>query len=717
MEAMVGLVVLALLVSTMAPILPPFGLPLGASTAGWALQWQRRRRPRRKQRLQQALVQLHSRRVLRRYLSVLAFMACLAAVVEGRSWEPDAPVLLMAVVTGAPQTVPERLDVVDDGNAQLVRFQTPVQLAIPKDHVDAAKLVHVLLGWCIVAPRRGGYGHTLSLREVGRCTDSAASTVRQHQQRFEADGLEGLLHRAVGGRQPHALRKRVQTWLLEDPLQSTTAMVRKANQEATAGRTDWNHEHIAACLRTSDWNQLRPAVMKLVGGNTSTYLVDRLLNLNQELVDRIDDVPVEITQELLQIQQLRRTPGVFTPAAITLEEKRSESAVIQHRRRLKLYLLRRWLGLTSSLLCPDCGSTWVGKKEVRSHSLQTRQGQRTTASVRYYCQNAACSTQTFTLPDSWRELGAQRAKDIKDEGLQRLLHLRSSLRHAGDRLLPTLDLDPSVLLRWMQREAQELVPWYDLFPPIACKTLVIDEKWVKFNKNWQYVYLAVEPQSGDLVHIAVHTSNGLQSTKTFLAEVRSLGFRPQILITDLLGGYHDAIKTVFPDAQHVECLFHAERAARKALREALGEGHERDELIQRMSRVFRAKDAKALARAWKALTTTNGLTPSMLRSLKRYRALMEHTLAVAPPVRTTNAVERVIQEFDRKYEAMQAFCAFHSMQSWCALFQVYYRLRPYRRGYRQGQSPAQVMGYPVANLTWIDYVLGGRPERSDDIAA
>ncbi len=704
----------------MPSIVPPLQqpvIPLCAPAAAWSPEGKLRRSPRKKL-LQQVLVQLRSQRVVRRYLWRLAFLLVLVAALDGSrgTLDPEAPFLVLAVSATTDKPKSDRVMVVDEGHSFLVRFQTPVELRVPKDNTDATKLANVLLGWLNVRPTKRGNGHTLSLREIASCTQTSASTVRDHKHRFEADGLEGLLHRAIGGKQPHALRKQVQAWLLEDPLQSTSMFARKANEQTIAGRTDWKSEHIAACLSSTDWNQLQSVVIQCIGRNTSTYLVDRLLTINQRLVELVGRVPIELEQDLLHIEELRQTPGVFASVATTLEEKRSASTVIQCRQRLKLLFLRQRLGLAGALECPDCGSTAIVKKEVRSSSMQTSRGRKHTESVRYYCRNAACATKTFTLPSPWRELGAQRAKDIKAEGLQRLIHLRSSLRHAGDSLWKSPYLDHAVLLRWVQREAQELVPWYDVFTPIACKTLVVDEKWVKMGKVWHYVFLAVEPQSGDLVHIAVHTSNGVQSAKTFLAEVRSLGFQPQIIITDLLGGYHDAIKTVFPDCQHVECLFHAERAARKAIRESLGESQEQDELIQRMSQVFRSKNTKALAKAWKELTATESVTPAMLRSLKRYRALMEHSLAVDPPVSTTNAVERVIQEFDRKYEDMQAFCAFHSMQSWCALFQVYYRLRPYRRGYRKGKSPAEVMGYPVANLTWIDYVLGGLPERSDAIA-
>lgn len=64
--------------------------------------------------------------------------------------------------------------------------------------------------------------------------------------------------------------------------------------------------------------------------------------------------------------------------------------------------------------------------------------------------------------------------------------------------------------------------------------------------------------------------------------------------------------------------------------------------------------------------------------------------------RTTNAVERVIQEFD----------SFPSLRAWCMLFQVYYRLRPFKRGHFAGKSPAELMGYSVKKLEWTDYVLG-----------
>ncbi|MGB0385203.1 MAG: DDE-type integrase/transposase/recombinase [Ardenticatenaceae bacterium] len=99
----------------------------------------------------------------------------------------------------------------------------------------------------------------------------------------------------------------------------------------------------------------------------------------------------------------------------------------------------------------------------------------------------------------------------------------------------------------------------------------IDEKYVqvplktkkgeKRNKNkkrrWMYVYLAVDVYTYDLLHIDIYAHNTQDSAHAFLLALKSKGYRPRVIVTDLRKEYGPAIEKVFAGARHHECIFHA----------------------------------------------------------------------------------------------------------------------------------------------------------------
>ena len=72
-----------------------------------------------------------------------------------------------------------------------------------------------------------------------------------------------------------------------------------------------------------------------------------------------------------------------------------------------------------------------------------------------------------------------------------------------------------------------------------------------------YVYLAVDVYTYDLLHIEIYTHNTQDSTHAFLLALKSKGYRPRVIVTDLRKEYGPAIKAVFKGARHHECIFHA----------------------------------------------------------------------------------------------------------------------------------------------------------------
>ena len=486
-ESIVGIILLALVTSLLfsgfvhtSPEACTYNLSLHQ-------EYRRRKRLKLRHHIIGRIMQEEAFRICHRYLRNFALVAI--ALFFFYRWQSSGS-FDVSFITGfgglqaaSTEDKFERVEVQEDDSSIHLVFRVPVTITIDKNNKDMAKLLHVVLGWITVPPTPSCNNHTMSLREVQRCTGAAPSTIRQHQNRFLNGGLPELVHKGMGVRLPWELRKQISVWISEDPTVSPAQLATKANEEQICNKTSWTVEDAAACLRQVDLNVLQPILVKLLAGKTSILLVDKLLEINRELVLLVKKVPMQVKMQIDEITALRKQPGVFTPSSITLEEKRQSSDAVKNRRRLKLYLLRIYLGIRVNIECPDCGSTRIGTKEIRTSSVQTREGSyRTQESIRYYCKNAACSTHTFTIPDSWRELGAQRAKDVKELALNRLFHMRSSLRHGADTFFGNLHIDHSTLLRWIQREAQELVPWYTLFTPIACETIAVDEKWVKIYK-------------------------------------------------------------------------------------------------------------------------------------------------------------------------------------------------------------------------------------------
>ncbi len=57
--------------------------------------------------------------------------------------------------------------------------------------------------------------------------------------------------------------------------------------------------------------------------------------------------------------------------------------------------------------------------------------------------------------------------------------------------------------------------------------------------------------------IEIYAHNTADSTEAFLLALKSKGYRPRVIVTDLRREYGSAIKSVFKGARHHECIFHA----------------------------------------------------------------------------------------------------------------------------------------------------------------
>jgi hypothetical protein len=113
----------------------------------------------------------------------------------------------------------------------------------------------------------------------------------------------------------------------------------------------------------------------------------------------------------------------------------------------------------------------------------------------------------------------------------------------------------------------------------------VDEKWVLVPKNdkpagkrkrWMVGDVAGDEVTADWLHIAIYPYCTRASAQAFLLALRAKGDPPEGVVTDLREDYGLVIAEVMPGAEHPECLFHADQAGGRGLREVYGSGYEEE---------------------------------------------------------------------------------------------------------------------------------------------
>ncbi len=499
---------------------------------------------------------------------------------------------------------------------------------------------------------------------------------------------------------------------------------------------------MTSVYKNLDFTALQSSVKKLFGTEKrcTNYLIRKLLCTLDTILASVDIIPTSIRVEVQEVKILSQGKGSTKNMDRLLDEEREKDLSKKRRNNIKQWLLHAIYGTPYEPMCPTCESTLSSVKTRVQSTVRGEDGKdKETTSVIYYCLNEDCSQKTYTVPTRHRELGAQTTKEAKSKGFIHLIIRRASLRVSSfDFYGRKLKGCYTSLLRWVHEKAASAPTFSELFALRQSGVLIIDEKWVKIGTEWSYMYLAVEPESLDLPYQQIFPSNNKDCTKAFLLKLKELGFTPQVIVTDQLQSYQSAIKEVFPECEHLECLLHVRRSCSLSIREAAkklkqqcsqkiaqeiaaGLDHDTtDKQIESLSqdlqdlrgslhKVFKSKTKSELEANWQKflkLRERESLRELVEKLGHCYRHVIKHIESKKKAPSTTNAVERVIRAFEQKYGPMESFKTMHSAQCWCDLFQLYWRLTPFHSGKRRGQSPAQLMGYPVKDLRFDDWIQG-----------
>ncbi|MFH2002185.1 MAG: DDE-type integrase/transposase/recombinase [Planctomycetota bacterium] len=265
------------------------------------------------------------------------------------------------------------------------------------------------------------------------------------------------------------------------------------------------------------------------------------------------------------------------------------------------YLLAGMRGIQE---CPDCHSRTIKFVFKRERGYKDKNGEKIQSSSRVYqCLNRECGTKYFTRPPDGVELYSRVHREVKKMTLRWIFHLRGSLSRVRDELKEHgIEVALTTVLRWLKKAGEECVNVLSLFRQEDWEQpLCIDEKWIKIRNTWCYVFTAVGTKVTDLLAVELFFHKDKQAMRTFLYQLKALGFRPKSIITDLLMGYETVVREVFPDCLYLQCVLHAGRDAKRIVRTALpAEDDEewKNRLTKRIRTLFKSKNIKQVMKRY-----------------------------------------------------------------------------------------------------------------------
>jgi transposase-like protein len=479
---------------------------------------------------------------------------------------------------------------------------------------------------------------------------------------------------------------------------------------------------VRQAMEQSGWMTLRQALVRRYHWAPEQFHI-RDKWLTQELLRQVDQL-----QESLKTGQSPTQEEQWALDDIQTWLQESGVAVAPSLKTLP-WLLRieqvvwgDWQEEVDTIRCPLCGGTQIVRKsrKGRQKKYYDAQGQLQEVTVyRYYCRNPACTQGSFTHFPAGLVPYSRHRLEVHLLAWQAYAWSHSTYRRVGQ----ALQVSEMTIYRWVSAWGAELLPVAALFGVLRSSGVVgVDEKYVLVPKNdkpaakmkrWMYVYMAVDVYTYDLLHIALYPSNTRDSAYAFLLALRGKGYHPRVVVTDLRRDYGPLIRQVFPQAQHHECVFHAEQAIGRYLQETWGRDYavqqpEAEELRAAVVHIFRARTKRTAQKRYLTLLKEKGHYLQRAPPLQWVFAFLEqHWPCLVNAIEsklvpvTNNAVEMVIRRFDQHY---QNFCGFESMQTaqtYLGVFEKVYRFTPFSRDARpeiRGKSPLELAGYDLTRI-------------------
>lgn len=446
------------------------------------------------------------------------------------------------------------------------------------------------------------------------------------------------------------------------------------------------------------------------------YLIKRLFGIIDDLFAK---VPKEAMDDTIR-QGYEYLRSYFRQASHnrtgpTEKDKYTQRKKLGRDKKRKIWFLKYLLsGMRGIQECPDCHSGNIKFFFKRERGYKDKNGEKMQSySSVYQCLNRECKTKYFTRPPEGVELYSRVHRDVKKMTLRWSFHLRGSLSRVRDELKEHgIEVALTTVLRWIKKAGEECVNVLSLFRQEDWEqSLCIDEKWIKIRNKWCYVFTAVGTKVTDLLAVELFYHKDKQAMRTFLYQLKALGFRPESIITDLLMGYETVVKEVFPDCLYLQCVLHAGRDAKRIVRTALSAEEDeewKNRLTKRIRTLFKSKTIKQVKKRYFKIMKLSEQAPDsvsgVFKMLAKYYPKLCITVLNKDVPKTTNPVERSIGEFEERYQLTKGFTSFYYAQFFIKAYQIYYRLRKISFGRFRGKNRLELKGNPVGKLSFTDFL-------------
>ena len=609
------------------------------------------------------------------------------------------------------------IEVVKQGEFLELRYKTPHVLRIKADDRQAIddEVIRMLR-------MRSTEGQKYFVqKEVGKIIGVSRQMINRRWQVYKEDGLPALLSGEwEKSKITPELLDRLAEIVVENPFLFGKEIKERLQAEGICAEISDPTLHSA--LKQMDGRKLimlmREKATKIVpeAFMSAGYMIKRLFGIIDDLITK---VPKEAKDEAAK-QGLGYLRSYFRQSTrhssgATESDKYSPRKKLKRDKNRKIGFLKYLVaGIVGVDECPDCHSS-----QIKFHSSRERRytdicgEKKQSNSIAYRCWNRECRTKYFTRPPDGVELYARVHRDVKKMVLRWSFHLRGTLSRIRDELAEHgIEVALTTVLRWIKKAGEECVSLLSLFRQEDWEqSLCIDEKWIKIRNRWCYVFTAVGAEVTDLLAVELFFRKDKEAMKTFLYQLKALGFRPESITTDLLMGYESVVKEVFPDCLYLQCVIHAGRDAKRIVKTALpaDENEEwKERLIKRIRTLFKARNIKQVKKRYFKIMKLREQAPNLVSGVfdmleKYYPKLCLSVLHKDFPP-TTNPVERAIGEFEERYQLTKGFTSFYYAQFFIKAYQVYYRLRKISFGRFKGKSRLQLKGNPAGKLSFADFL-------------
>ena len=637
----------------------------------------------------------------------------------------DTPVVICVCMSR--EVVLKGVQVTETDEETVVCYPGQVKLVLSKSEAYYGQMVDVEMVRLLHLRDEGGK-KVFTQAEVGKLFGLSRQMTNRRKRLVEQTGdLTPLVRREYekGVLTDEAL-KRIAEIVSEDWWKSDPEIAEQLVEERVVGKISSGTVNVG--LSRLDARLLRAAIRERIekgegsGEASDRYLVRRLFKLVEDLLD--GSSPPD-TQQYLRLKEFeeKTRPEPQPRGPYRRDVPRERRHTLRNRRR-KLKLLRKaiedgWdMHKERPLHCPDCLESDVRFRQSRPRTYQNGGGESEEVSARQYrCLNPACTTNTFTRLPNELESWARASFFLKRKAFGLVFHVRGSLRRSADFIsFDTQRPGPSwtSVLNWIRKAGQEAIPIEFVLPIRWSGHLGLDEKWVKRYEDWVYIYEAMDVKTGLPILKRVFPDCNQDNARAVLLEIKSRGYLPKVIVTDLTSNYDKPIKDLFPEATSQKCLFHAEMAARKLVRKYLpeeGDKKTKEQLLVLLRSLFAAETTSALESQLKQFLWAREHFPShaapVFDMVERNAPHLRQP-RVNPEIPTTNnATENLIKEFDILYRTTFGYSSIPALQDFLDAYTVYQQFRKYSSGPHKGLCPLEVAGHDLGDLDWDFYLLAG----------